>query len=211
QEAQHGTQMLSMSDTEQILRAGKPLHELKKSKPAASTYQDIADIEKAKPEVEVESIDVPEQAPPVAEPESEEFEYEEEYEEDDTQPIPTVAAEKKPSTDSTTPSAVDQLADLVSQKMKGDHLEDLNNLIDPKQRKKFIKRIFKKRESQYQEFIGLVNNTPTWKHASNLIDTFFYQQGLNPYSREALEFSDLVYNRYFPKDISINKGEEFRN
>lgn len=94
QEAQHGTQMLSMSDTEQILRAGKPLHELKKSKPAASTYQDIADIEKAKPEVEVESIDVPEQAPPVAEPESEEFEYEEEYEEDDTQPIPTVAAEK---------------------------------------------------------------------------------------------------------------------
>ena len=211
QEAQHGTQMLSMSDTEQILRAGKPLHELKKSKPAASTYQDIADIEKAKPEVEVESIDVPEQAPPVAEPESEEFEYEEEYEEDDTQPIPTVAAEKKPSTDSTTPSAVDQLADLVSQKMKGDHLEDLNNLIDPKQRKKFIKRIFKKRESLYQEFIGLVNNTPTWKHASNLIDTFFYQQGLNPYSREALEFSDLVYNRYFPKDISINKGEEFRN
>ena len=211
QEAQHGTQMLSMSDTEQILRAGKPLHELKKSKPAASTYQDIADIEKAKPEVEVESIDVPEQAPPVAEPESEEFEYEAEYEEDDTQPIPTVAAGKTPSTDSTTPSAVDQLADLVSQKMKGDHLEDLNDLIDPKQRKKFIKRIFKKRESQYQEFIGLVNNTPTWKHASNLIDTFFYQQGLNPYSREALEFSDLVYNRYFPKDISINKGEEFRN
>lgn len=210
QEAQHGTQMLSMIDTEQILRAGKPLHELKKAKPAASTYQDIADIEKAKPEVEVESIDVPAQEPLVEEPESEEFEYEAEYEEDDTQPIPAAAVEKTPPKDSKTPSAVDQLADLVSQKMKGDHLEDLNNLIDPKQRKKFIKRIFKKRESQYQEFIGLVNNTPTWKHASNLIDTFFYQQGLNPYSREALEFSDLVYNRYFPKDISINKGEEFR-
>lgn len=280
-EIKEGTKLLSLAEVEQALRSGKTMREMKQAKegkPAPTSYKKIADIEKEKPEVAVETISVPEKEIIPEEPEDT-FEdvYEEEYEEEEYEPSPPPRPEPKPEQPRFTPppqpkpqpqqprftptqpkqpqftpppqpkpqpqqprftppqpkpqqpqfkpaqpqqvkpqpaaakaSAVDQLANIVSDKMRGEHLEDLNKLIHSRQRKKFIKKIFKKREAQYVEFVNLVNNTPTWKHASNLIDTFFYQQGLNPYSKEALEFSDLVYNRYFPKDISVNKGDEFR-
>lgn len=203
-QGEEGSGEISITELEQILRSGKTLRQLRKARAEEKvTLEEIADIEKEKPKVEVESISVSEevQMPMAAEPEAEEEEYEEEEEQ------PAAAAAPAPGGRA---SAAEQLADLVGQKMRGDHLEDINRLISPKQRKKFIKKIFNKKETQFQEFLSLMNNTPTWKHASNLIDSYFYQQGINPYSKEALEFSDLVYNRYFPKDIAMNKGQEFK-
>lgn len=203
-QGEEGSGEISITELEQILRSGKTLRQLRKARAEEKvTLEEIADIETEKPKVEVESISVSEevQMPMAAEPEAEEEEYEEEEEQ------PAAAAAPAPGGRA---SAAEQLADLVGQKMRGDHLEDINRLISPKQRKKFIKKIFNKKETQFQEFLSLMNNTPTWKHASNLIDSYFYQQGINPYSKEALEFSDLVYNRYFPKDIAMNKGQEFK-
>lgn len=218
QERENTTE-LTFAELEQVLRTGKTLGELRQveieetvtaeeiEKPV--TLDEIADIEKEKPAVEVESISVPEEIERPQEPEPEEEEYYEEEEEEEEMPEePSRAAAE---TAAPSASAVDQLADLVSGKMRGDHLEDLSRLISPKQRKKFVKKIFNRKEKKYQEFISLMNSTPTWKHASNLIDNFFYQQGINPYSSEALEFSDIVYNRYFTKDIAVYKGHEFRN
>lgn len=207
-QGEEGGGEISISDLEQILRTGKTLRQLRKARAEEKvTVKEIADIEKEKPKVEVESISVSEevQIPAEAEPEVEEVE-EEEYEEEEEQPAAAAAAPLPGGRG----SAAEQLADLVGQKMRGDHLEDITRLISPKQRKKFIKKIFKKKEKHFLEFLSLMNNTPNWKHASNLIDSYFYQQGINPYSKEALEFSDLVYNRYFPKDIAINKGQEFK-
>ncbi|RMF61936.1 MAG: hypothetical protein D6748_00585 [Calditrichaeota bacterium] len=204
-EQQEGTTEISMSELEQILRTGKTLRELRETvTPKTAIMDTLADIEEEKPAVEVESISVSEQVEMPVEETVEEFEEEEEEEEIPvtTQTATTTVEEKL--------SAAEQLANVVGEKMKGDHLEDLHNLIRPKQRKKFIKKIFSKNEQQYMEFIGILNQTPSWKNASILIDSYFYQNGVNPYSKEALEFSDLVYNRYYPKDISINKGEEFK-
>lgn len=198
-QGQEGSREISIPDLEQILRTGKTLRQLRKARVEEKvSLEEIADIEKEKPKVEVEAISVSEevQIPVEAEPEVEEVE-EEEYEEEEEQPAAAA-------------SAAEQLADLVGQKMRGERLEDITRLISPKQRKKFIKKIFNKKEKQFLEFLSLMNNTPNWKHASNLIDSYFYQQGINPYSKEALEFSDLVYNRYFPKDIAVNKGQEFK-
>jgi len=211
---------LTFTELEQILRAEKTLGELRQAeieetvtteeieKPV--TLDEIVDIEEEKPAVEVESISVPEEIerPQELEPEEEEY-YEEEEEEEEE--MPEEPAQVAAETAAPSASVVDQLANIVSDKMRGDHLEDLSRIISPKQRKKFVKKIFNRKEKKYQEFISLMNSTPTWKHASNLIDNFFYQQGINPYSSEALEFSDIVYNRYFPKDIAVYKGHEFRN
>ncbi len=204
-QGQEGSKDISISDLEQILRTGKTLRQLRKARAEEKvTVEEIADIEKEKPKVEVESISVSEevQIPAEVEPEAEE----EEYEEEEEQPAAAATAE----TIAARASAAEQLADLVGQKMRGDHLEDITRLISPKQRKKFIKKIFSKKEKKFLEFLSLMNNTPNWKHASNLIDSYFFQQGINPYSKEALEFSDLVYNRYFPKDIAVNRGQEFK-
>ncbi|HQU71517.1 MAG: hypothetical protein KDI06_05710 [Calditrichaeota bacterium] len=217
-EIKQGTKEVTLEQLEQILITGKTLRDGKKEA-VQGTVASLPDIEKDKPEVAVEDIQVTREMIIPDPEELEEEVYEEEIEEEEVEepeaPTPPPPAPKpQPMVVETHAhpgeSAADQLADLVGSKMKGENLENLTRLVTPKQRKIFIKKIFKKKEAQYNEFVNLINNTPSWKAASNLIDSFFYQQGLNPYSKEALEFSDLIYNRYFPKDISVNKGEEFR-
>ena len=199
-EQKAGTVEITISELEQMLRNGKTLKELKAAPVSETTkIEEIADIEKEKPELEVESIAVSDkiETPEAVVEEEEEVEegYEEEEEEEEIE-------EAKVSS-----SAVDALASAMGDKLKATNLADLNTYISPKQRKKFVKKVFNKKDKQYEEIITVLNKTPNWKQASNIIDDFFMKMNINPYSRDALEFSDLMYNRYFPKDISHKKSE----
>ncbi len=197
-EEKEGTEELSLSELETLLRSGKTHLERtrKEEKKAAQTIETIEDLEEAKPEVQVEDISVDAKVE-VPEPEEAEEEIEEEYEEEE-EAVPAAAV-----------SAADQLADVVSRKIKGEYLADLSSIISRKQEKKFTKKVFKKDQKSYRNFVEFLNGLPSWKQASAAIDEMFYQKGINPYSNEALEFSDLVYNRYFPKDRMVNK-EDFQ-
>ncbi len=194
EEEEEGTEEISLTELETLLRTGKTKRERTKleEKKEEISFDKIADIEKAKPEVQVEEISVDAKVE-IPEAEEVEEEVEEEYEEE---AIPQSAI-----------SAADQLADVVAEKMKGDHLESLHQIIARKQQKKFIKKVFKKDENSYQQFLDFLDETPTWKQASAAIDEMFYHKGINPYSSEALEFTDLIYNRYFPKDRLVNREE----
>ena len=121
--------------------------------------------------------------------------------------VPQPDAEVTPQEAPENGHAAEQLADVVSDKIKGKYLEDINNLIVPKYQKKFIKKIFKKDDIRYSKFINYLNQLPSWKKASAAIDEMLYQTGINPYSSIAIEFSDMVYNRYFPKDKKVNRQE----
>jgi len=165
-------------------------------------------------EEEEEFEEIPEMtAEPMAEPFEEEVEteappkpeVEEEFETEEYAPEPV--EEKPVATKGEEATAADQLADVVSEKIKGDRLDDINALISSKNRKKIIKKIFKKDERRYIKFISFLNEIPSWKKASAAIDEMFYQTGVNPYSSIAIEFSDMIYNRYFPKDKMVNRQE----
>jgi hypothetical protein len=226
-EAQQGKKELSFSNLEVLLRTGQlesRRMEAQAVQPEVSV-KEVEDIETFKPEVSVEEISVAPEAtaPPVQEiTEIEEEEIEEEEEEvvpEETTPpvqefiseeetteemaetVETTQAPRKGST------AADQLANVVSEKIKGKYLEDLNNMISQKNRKKFVKKIFKKDDHRYSKFIAYLNQLPNWKKATTAIEEMFYQTGINPYSSIAIEFSDLIYNRYFPKDKRINRQE----
>ncbi|GAB4363405.1 MAG: hypothetical protein Kow0042_01270 [Calditrichia bacterium] len=191
-EERDGITDISISELEALLRTGKTSRERKiPEEKAEITVEKIPDIETVKPEIQVEEITV---KAPVEIPEP--VVVEEEYEEEEEELVETAI-----------PTAADQLADVVAEKIKGDRLEDLNQMISSKQRKKFIKKLFKKNERQYQQFTDTINKLPTWKQASILIDDIFYKIGINPYSKDALEFSDLIYNRYFPKDRPVNRED----
>ena len=226
-EAQQGKQELSFSNLEILLRTGQLESrrvETKVIQPEISVEQ-VEDIETAKPEISVEEISVAPEATtaPVKEiPEIEEEEVEEEEEEVvqkvTTPPVQEFipeeeAVEEIAETVETPPAqrkgatAADQLANVVSEKIKGKYLEDLNNIISQKNRKKFVKKIFKKDDNRYSKFIAYLNQLPNWKKATTAIEEMFYQTGINPYSSIAIEFSDLIYNRYFPKDKRINRQE----
>ncbi|MEJ2048700.1 MAG: hypothetical protein P8Y60_02435 [Calditrichota bacterium] len=246
-EEKKGTQEFSFSNLEALLRTGKGSE--KKVEELIETpefkVEEVQDIEEAKPEIQVEEINVEASADL---PEMEEFEdelEEEEEEEEEFEEEPKEAAKpsvepfeeeieaeappespveeeieteeyiseeveekQKPKTaKEEEATAADQLADMVSEKIKGDRLDDINAIISSKNRKKIVKKIFKKDERRYMKFISFLNEIPSWKKASAAIDEMFYQTGVNPYSSIAIEFSDMIYNRYFPKDKMLNRQE----
>jgi len=182
------------------------------------------DIETSKPEVTVDQIDVPES--PVeelieeeAEEELEEDLEDEEYEpEEETEKVEIeteTATEEEPvvETKEEAPKAkadvAQDLADHVARQISSEQpLEDLNALIKGRTRRKILKKLFKKKESEFVAFLDQLNQLRTWKEASRLIDDEFYNREVNPYSSEAINFSDIVYTRFFPKDKYVSSESE---
>jgi hypothetical protein len=155
------------------------------------TIEAVEDIEDSKPVVEVEDIELDEIKPEEIVEEEEEEEEEEEVEE-------PVAAKKA--------NVADDMANFVASQIKSDKpLEDLNTMIIGRTRKKIIKKLFNKNENELLSFVNLVNNQSAWKEASGIIDNEFYERGINPYSKEAIIFSDLIYIRFFPKDRYVGE------
>jgi len=203
---------ISLADLENVLRSesienfGESVEEEKPKEETQLVLEEIKDIEESKPKVEVEDIELSEmrvEPEEVEEEEEEEEEYEEEEELEEVE-------RAKPEADVKASGAkvADELADFVAGKIKSDEpLENIDELIAGRVRKKIIKKLFKKNESDLQKFIGVLNDQNSWKSASILIDEEFYQRGINPYSKEALQFSDIVYTRFFPKDKYVGEDE----
>lgn len=76
-------------------------------------------------------------------------------------------------------------------------LPDLNTLLDQRSKEKFVKKIFKRDEEKFREAISKLNSIDNWKEASAFIDSIFITYEIDPYSDEAVEFTDFVYRRYF--------------
>jgi len=182
------------------------------------------DIETSKPEVAVDEIEVQEQVIDevvVEEDEDEDLDEEmedEEYElEEETEEAPVAAEEPdtqvpedvEETFDGPIPNVASDLADHVARQISSDNpLEDLNSLIKGRLRRRIIKKLFSKKEHEYITFIDSINGMPTWKDASRIIDDEFYNREINPYSREAIAFSDMIYLRFFPKDKYVGVDED---
>jgi DNA-binding HxlR family transcriptional regulator len=214
---------ISLTDLEPILSEGniQAMDQAEKDSSKREATQimieNLEDIESSKPEVEVSEIDLKE--PEVIEEEPEE-ELEEEIDEEDeeieetkeSKKAPeTVAAEETVTEESPQEGKVaDDLADFVADQIKSDQpMEDVNKIITGRNRKKVVKKLFKKKENEFNSFVEILNTQNTWKDASVIIDEEFYQRGINPYSKEAILFSDMVYTRFFPKDKYVGEQEDF--
>ncbi|MDZ7291033.1 MAG: hypothetical protein ONB44_07495 [candidate division KSB1 bacterium] len=75
----------------------------------------------------------------------------------------------------------------------------MSQLIDDKSRQAFIKKIFQKDVDAYLDFIEYLEAMQTWKEAKAFLDREFHSRKVNPYSKEAVRLSDLVFSRYFTK------------
>ncbi len=158
--------------------------------------EEVEDIETSQPEVAVADIEVSEvTAPSVDEvEEDEDVEEEEEIEEEEEAVKSTVAS---------------QMASMVASQIESNiPLEDLNNMINKKVRKKAIKKLFKKKEQEYLTFIVSLNALSMWTEASALIDDEFYNYEINPYSKEAIALTDIIYTRFFPKDKYVGENDD---
>jgi hypothetical protein len=186
------------------------------------------DIETSKPEVTVDQIEVPEtsleetsveeELEEDVEEELEEEEYDLEEETEEEAEVETVVEEEIPA--ETEVETVEEkpkkgadvaqdLADHVARQISSEQpLEDLSIMIKGRTRRKILKKLFKKKEHEFLAFLDKINKLSTWKEASRLIDEEFYTREINPYSSEAINFSDIVYTRFFPKDKYVSSDSE---
>jgi hypothetical protein len=104
-------------------------------------------------------------------------------------------------------TAAEELAMHIASKISSDKpLESLKKLINPDDEKRFIKKMFNKKTPEYAQFIANLEAVSDWKTASQYIDDEFYNRSVNPYSKEAIAFTDIAYQRYFPKDKYVGGG-----
>jgi hypothetical protein len=191
---------ISLADLETILReesvealteptpvVEETTAEIKPEGEETLTIEEIEDIEDSKPVVEVTEIDVGEIKP-------EEMVEEEEEEEEEV-------VDAAPLKDDTKGSVADDMANFVASQIQSDKpMQDMNSMVVGRTRKKIIKKLFQKKENEFLSFANMINEQTAWKDASVVIDNEFYERGINPYSKEAIMFSDLIYIRFFPKD-----------
>ncbi len=87
---------------------------------------------------------------------------------------------------------------LQSQKaQKEPALRDVRLLISDDERKKFIKRLFKGSEEDYNAAISAINQMKTWREASLYIDReVFSRFKVDEFSGEAVAFVDIVFERF---------------
>jgi hypothetical protein len=205
-----GTTEIALADLEKILReeslaplkAEKEIvEEIEESK---KIIEEIEDIEESKPEVAVADIEISEmKVEEVEEEEEEEEEVEEEIEEEEEEEA-VAAKEAAPKR----AGVADELASFVAGQISSDQpLEDLNKLFVGRSRKRVLKKLFKKDEKAFTGVLNQLNALTAWKDASLIIDDEFYERGINPYSKEAILFSDTIYTRFFPKDKYVGEKD----
>ena len=78
-------------------------------------------------------------------------------------------------------------------------LHSLKRLIDEKDKRFILRRIFDNNVNAYNEFIRQLELIDNWKEAKRVIDNELLMRSIEPFSKEALKLGDLVFNRYFPK------------
>ncbi len=85
---------------------------------------------------------------------------------------------------------------------ESDQLVLLQSLITPKDEKIFLNAIFQSDTKHYHEFISAINRTKTWKEAIAVLDETLAAAKVDPYCKEAIRLSDIVYTRYYPPETA---------
>ncbi|ACF14175.1 hypothetical protein Ctha_1718 [Chloroherpeton thalassium ATCC 35110] len=76
-------------------------------------------------------------------------------------------------------------------------LPDLKTLIDEGKRKRFIRKLFRGNEYEYDDAIAEINKKKSWREASVFIDMeIFTRNKIDEDSSDAIYFTDIVFSRY---------------
>ncbi|MCI0706259.1 MAG: hypothetical protein L0Y80_02075 [Ignavibacteriae bacterium] len=76
--------------------------------------------------------------------------------------------------------------------------EGIHGFFSRSQQKWFIKKIFNKDEVSFREAMDTLSMIATWDEASQYLDKLFLTTGVDPFSKEAIEFTDKLYAWFHP-------------
>lgn len=71
------------------------------------------------------------------------------------------------------------------------------SFIDHKDKRNFVRKLFQKDESAFQDFMDRVDGIGQWREAKQVIDWELEKRHLDPYCKEAVRLGDIVFAKYF--------------
>ena len=77
-------------------------------------------------------------------------------------------------------------------------LVNLQSLFSPSEEKTFIKRLFNKDELLFREVLDRLNQMADWHDASKYLQEMYITNDVDPFSEEAILFTDKVQRRFLP-------------
>lgn len=75
-------------------------------------------------------------------------------------------------------------------------MEDVRRFVDDSLERKVVKKIFGRDRMAYEAALGRLNESVTWRDASQVLNEIFIHYQVDPYSRTAIRFTDSVYGRF---------------
>lgn len=79
-------------------------------------------------------------------------------------------------------------------------VEDLYAMFSVKEQKRFVRKLFKKDEVEFRRALDRLNPVQTWEEASLHLDTLFEALDVDPFSKEAVLFTEKIFARYAVPD-----------
>jgi hypothetical protein len=77
-------------------------------------------------------------------------------------------------------------------------LVNLQSLFSPSEEKTFIKKVFNKDELLFREALDRLNLMADWRDASQYLQQMYITNDVDPFSEEAILFTDKVQRRFLP-------------
>jgi hypothetical protein len=77
-------------------------------------------------------------------------------------------------------------------------LVNLQSLFSPSEEKTFIKKVFNKDELLFREALDRMNLMTEWRDASKYLQDVYITNDVDPFSEEAILFTDKVQHRFLP-------------
>ena len=77
-------------------------------------------------------------------------------------------------------------------------LVNLQSLFSPSEEKTFIKKVFNKDELLFREALDRLNLMADWRDASKYLQEMYITNDVDPFSEEAILFTDKVQRRFLP-------------
>ena len=68
--------------------------------------------------------------------------------------------------------------------------------ISDSDRKLFVKKLFRREEKEFRNALDELRKFRSWQEASHFLDQLFVANNVDPFSKEAVRFTDHVYGRY---------------
>lgn len=75
-------------------------------------------------------------------------------------------------------------------------LPDVHTLFDDTEMRVFTRRIFRKDSVEFRNGLDRLNTAATWLEASLMLDQIFLENNVDPFSKEAIRFTNKIYSRF---------------